>query len=284
MVSILHRGIAFEKILYLPFFPIMSHKKFKGFPVEVEGKVILFSGGSYYKIFDSENSFFKLSKAILDACPNVILLFAGSGDTKEMNEKIDYYHLKGRFIPIGRRLDITEVFEHSDIYLNTYPIGGGLMSQYAAQLGKPIVNYHTSISTPVEDHVCQKQYVRISSDSIEDLVNRVKHFVADKDFRKQFGNEMRNCVVTPLEFNDLFAKCMVSGTNPLPYRVDKAFKTEKLNINDKLAYENATKDFQRFMVKFFGLASLWECPIFILPALYSLVKGNRLVKAIRNNI
>lgn len=41
---------------------------------------------------------------------------------------------------IGDRHDINEVFKHSDIFLNTYPIGGGLMTQYAAANSKPILS------------------------------------------------------------------------------------------------------------------------------------------------
>ena len=116
------RGFKEQQVLYLPFYPIMQRQTFVGFPKEVEGKVILFSGGSYYKIFDVNDTFFIISKALLDACPNVVLLFAGSGDRILLNEKIEQYNLSGRFIPIGQRLDISEVFEHCDIYLKTYPI------------------------------------------------------------------------------------------------------------------------------------------------------------------
>ena len=45
---------------------------------------------------------------------------------------------------IGRRkrmAAIDAVFENCDIYLGTYPICGGLMSQYAAMHAKPILAY-----------------------------------------------------------------------------------------------------------------------------------------------
>ena len=276
-LSIHGRGIPPGKVLYLPFYPIMNHIGFQGFPEEADGKLILFAGGDYYKIFDSEDSFFKLSKLLLDSCPNLLLLFAGSGDKLLMENKIEEYGLKNRFIPIGRRTDITEVFEHCDIFLNTYPIGGGLMSQYAAQLGKPIVSYCTSVSTPVEDLVCQKKRIRISSTTFEELVSRVISLAGNATIRREFGDAIRNCVVTSKEFNNLFARCMKNNTTPLSYK-DELFKIKEYSLKDKIEFENSTKDFHRSIVKILGAASLWYCPDLV----FDVIINKRFITALLN--
>ena len=39
------------------------------------------------------------------------------------------------------RKDISQLFRNCDIYYGTYPLSGGLMCQYAAAFGKPILAY-----------------------------------------------------------------------------------------------------------------------------------------------
>lgn len=281
MLSCLRRGIASDSLLHLPFYPILNPEPFHGFPKGADNKVVLFSGGSYYKIFDTNDTFFKLVRDILDGCPDVVLLFAGSGDGKQLEQKLKQYKLEGRFIPIGHRSDITEVFKHCDIYLNTYPIGGGLMSQYAAQLGKPILSYHTSGITLIEECVCQIEKITISDDTFDAIVNRMKRLSKDGEYRRLYGERIQKCVITPEKFNQLFAQCMESGINPVPYDVLEPFKERKFDIKDKLAFENGSKDFQRLLLKMIGIPSLWQCPAILMSTLKSILKKNRLLKTIK---
>ena len=283
-VSTEQRGLQQSQILHIPFYPIMCHKEFLGFPKEAEGKVVLFSGGNYYKIFDADDSFFKLTKAILDGCPEVVLLFAGFGDVKVLKSKIAEYQLQGRFIPIGQRNDITEVFEHSDIFLNTYPLGGGLMSQYAAQLGKPIVSYYTQGITPTEELVCQTKQISISSTSFDDVVKKVKTLAKDDSLRKAYGEEIQSCVVTEEKFNKLFAKSMESLKNQMLYPTDEPLKLLKLDIKDKLAFDDKIKGLQRMLTKELGVAILWQYPSFAVDSLVYLLNDNRLFTALKNRM
>lgn len=283
-LSTLHRGIAKDKILHIPFYPIMNRTVFKGFPEKASGKVVMFSGASYYKIFDKDDTFFKLTKAILDACPNIVLLFAGFGDAKVLDAKLKKYELEGRFIPIGHRSDITEVFEHCDIFLNTYPMGGGLMSQYAAQLSKPIVNYATVGTFLVEEFVCQTKQMRISDTNFGAVVERVLRLAGDPIYRRLFGQEIHSCVVTPEMFNDLFAQCMRNGKNPMPYAEEEPFVEYINDLQGKLEIENITKGFQISFVKNLGVfLSLIQRPIFVLDAISSVVKSNRFFSVLKNH-
>ncbi len=282
-ITVQKRGLTEDKILLLPFYPIMNHVGFRGYPTEVKGKVIIFSGGSYYKIFDSDDTYFKLVRSILDAIPKTIILYAGFGNTKVLDGKLERYNLKGRFIPIGQRADITEVFEHCDIYLNTYPFGGGLMSQYAAQLGKPIINYYTPDTTPVEEIVCQIKTINISDNSIEGVVKRVGRLVSDIDYRKKYGALIHSCVVSQEQFNFFFDQCMKSGKTPLPYNAQKNFVEHVNNLKGKIEIENLTKDYQIKIVANLGiLQSIIHCPLFVINTIYSTIKQNRFFKALKN--
>lgn len=284
-LSFLKRGIAKDKIIHMPFYPIMNHTAFQGFPDKAKGKIILFSGASYYKIFDKDDTFFKLSKAILDACPMVVLLFAGFGDSSVLNDKLERYGLKDRFLLIGHRTDITEVFEHCDIYLNTYPSSGGLMSQYAAQLSKPIVNYVTSGTSLVEEFVCQIRKIDISDYTIESVVERVSRLANDSSYRDTFGREIRSCVLSPAEFNERFAKCMVDEKSMIIHVENEPFVEHINDLPGKLEIDNITKGYQISFVKTMGfLPALFQRPSFVFDALLSIIKSNRVLKVIKNRL
>lgn len=263
-LSVVHRGIQENKILCLPYYPIINKSSFEGFPNEAKGKIVLFSGASYYKIFDKDDIFFKMSRDILNACPEVVLLFAGNGNKDALNSKLDQYGIKNRFIPIGRRTDIAEVFKHSDIYLNTYPVGGGLMLLYAAQMGKPIVCYRAKTTAGAEDIVCQKHYYNISDDDIPSLVKRMQRLVREENYRRIHGEKIKECIVNRDTFNSLFAEYFETGENRITYEGEVNYERHSLDINDVISYDIINKEFQYNLSRILGVISLWECPSFFI--------------------
>lgn len=283
-LSNVERGVPSDRLFYMPFYPIMNRTGFKGYPKEVDGKVVLFSGGAYYKVYDKDDTYFKMAKDILDSCYNVIILYAGIGDPQKMKEKIEEYGLQQRFLLLGQRSDITEVFEHCDIYLNTFPFGGGLMSQFAAQLGKPIVNYYTPVTAKVEEFVCQQKDIDISDNTIDSLVERVRRLADNKEERIAFGKQIRSCVITPSEFNQKFENCIRTGVNQIPYNDNTTLEEHLMDINDKLNFDADSKEFAREVSKIMGLKTMTAEPLLFLDAISVLLKGNRVLKAIKNNL
>lgn len=260
-LSVGKRGIQKDRILFLPYYPMMKETEFAGFPNEVEGKVKICSGASFYKIIDENDTFFKLNKAILDVNPNAVTLFAGGGDMVMLNSLIEKYGLKGRFIPIGQRNDIFECYKHSDIYLSSYPLGGGLMSQFAAHAGLPILALANSkTSGKIEEMVCQKHWEDMTFDSMDALVAEASRLVNDTSYRQQRGQAMRNCVIDVEEFNHSFQKSVTTGLSQYPLAIDDEVKLHYLSINDKLKLENSTKRYHRSVFSTLGLLGLFSCP------------------------
>ena len=87
-LSVRERGISKDKLLNLPYYPIVSGKAFAGFPEEAKGRVIIFSGGAYYKVYGESDAYFKIVHRIIQDNPDAVLLFAGSGDDKPFREFI----------------------------------------------------------------------------------------------------------------------------------------------------------------------------------------------------
>ena len=283
-LSSLKRGIANDKIFYLPFYPIMNKKGFRGFPEKALGKVKLFSGGAYYKVFDTDDTFFKLTKAILEKCPNIIILYAGIGEPQKMINKIIEYGMESRFLLLGERNDITEVFENCDIYLNTFPFGGGLMSQYAAQLGKPIVNYCTPTTAKVEEFVCQRGYIELSSEIMSDVVDKVKLLSDSVELRDELGKQIKSCVISPDVFCEKFKLCIDTRRNQIPYIDNSSLEEHTMDIQDKLNYDSTSKEFARSISKILGVKTFLLEPLLFFDAIKVVIKDNRLKSVIINNI
>ncbi len=275
-LSVGKRGFDKSQILLLPYYPMMKQTSFCGFPQESEGKVIIFSGASYYKIIDDNDTFFKLNKAILDANPKAVTLFAGGGDRCLIDGLIVKHGLQGRFIPIGQRNDIFECYKHADIYLNSFPLFGGLMAQMAAHAGLPILSFARRDSGIVEEVVCQKKKERITFYDMNDLVDEATRLINDIDYRKERGKAMETCVIRVDEYNTSFSESVDTGKSQYPMTIDKDVKLHYLNVEDKLKLENDTKDFQRTIVLFLGILTFCISPRIWLDGVIVKIKTSKL--------
>lgn len=269
------RGISRDRLLLLPYYPMMKRTSFQGFPEETKGKVIIFSGSSFYKIMDEKDSFFRLNKAILDANPQAVTLFAGGGDMALLSGLVDKYGLQGRFIPIGQRNDIFECFNNADIYLSTYPFFGALMAQYAAHACLPILAYGEKNSGRVEEVVCQKQKEQITYSDWDMLVAESRRLVNDEKYRRERGQAMCNCVIDIDEFNHSFQLSVATRLSQYHIEINENVVPHTRSIDDKLKLENTTKNFHLSIYRVLGLNGLFVCPQFWMDGLVARFKTSR---------
>ena len=129
-VSHYYRNVEKNKIIKLPYYPIINKEfQFEGFPEEVQNKKIIFSGGSLYKTLGAENKYYKIVDYLLKKHNDIVFIYAGYGDCSELNKLILKY--PNRVFHINERKDLFEMMRHSYLYLSTFPMIGGLMTQYA---------------------------------------------------------------------------------------------------------------------------------------------------------
>ena len=275
-LSVGRRGIPRDRMLLMPYYPMMKSMPFEGFPKEVENKVIIFSGASFYKIIDEHDTFFKLNKAILDANPNAVTLFAGGGDISMLNGLIEKYGLQGRFIPIGHRNDVYECFKHSDIYLSTFPYYGALMAQFAAHASLPILAYAESTSGRVEEVVCQKHKDEISFMNTDALVGESIRLVNDKIYREQRGQDIRKCVIDKDEFNRVFKLSVNLGTSQYHIEIEEEIPLHYLSVIDKLKLERTSKVFARTVYHILDFYGIFICPQLWVDGLLARVRLSRI--------
>ena len=257
------RGLNKQQLLLQPMHPIMSKSTFEGFPIETTDKVVIFSGGAFYKVSGGDGEYFSLVKQILNENQNVVFLFAGNGDSHIIDDFIKKNKFERRFILLGHRSDINEVFSHIDIYMGTYPTGGGLMTQYAAMHGKPILNYKTKHEgLEVEEIVCQNINCKITFIDKKLFFIEAKRLINDVEYRDLKGVEVKACLYTPEQFNETLFNTITTNQNQKKYQ---NVRIEYDNIFDQyVKNKNTIQNHKSFLIKNFKLQTLILFPrIFI---------------------
>lgn len=216
-VSLEKRKLKDNQLLYLPFYPILPKHEvcFQGFPLQTENKTIIFTGGAYYKMFGNNDLFFKIVDSLLELSENAVVLIAGGGDISRMNKKLSKLKNKGRVLLIGNRKDISEVFKACDIYLDTYPIRGGLMEQYASLYGKPILAFSDfqhwgdskeNMLQDIGNGVCGYNDWKYFMEYAKSIMN-------DIQFRNKEGRKSIHWVPSDDDFNRLFKYLVTTHSN-----------------------------------------------------------------------
>ena len=257
-IAVKERHVPPERILYLPFYPIMDETEGKGLPKECEGKVVILSGGSFFKIVDKEDKFFKLSKELLAQNPQAIIVYPGGGDSAYVQTKLKEYGIESRFLLLGWRDDICELFRQCDIFLNTYPHGGGTMSLYAAFLRKPILSYMPDgqCSNPIEMFVCQKRTYKVSSLGDEEFLMEAQRLINVKEYRIAKAEQTYDCVMSIESFNATFKEMSISHMNCIPFKIDD-FIGDTTNLTNKnIEYNKQWGEYQLRLVALAGVNSI----------------------------
>ena len=188
-LSCCYRGIPKEQLILLPYYPYIDRaKEFEGFPFPVEeGDFIIFSGGTLYKTIDiKENLYYKMVEYCLNEFHNTKFWYAGRGEDRhavELKKLQKRYEGRVYWSEEGRS-DLFQVLQHVDLYLNTYPVGGGLMLQYAAAAGRiPLIFYRTIESRTMT--LIGQEKLGIEFNDIKSWKEEVSKLIEDKEYRKR---------------------------------------------------------------------------------------------------
>lgn len=202
-LSVKARGVSANVLLLQPYYPIQSESRFLGFDVDVSNKVVGFSGSAFHKIYGRGGKFLELIKKALVDNENFIFLMAGEGYNKPILDFIKTNRFEDRFILLGHRKDIDQVIKNIDIFINTYPISGGLMTQLAVLNNKALISYSSpdlSVNF-VEDFLNvdrEKVYSIKNEKAFSDEINKL---ISDKKFREENADRYRDSIPTVEEFN-----------------------------------------------------------------------------------
>lgn len=220
-VSVQQRGFKKEQLLMVPFYPANENRPFEGFPEGCEGKLVIFSGGDYYKTFDESGIYWRLIKQILDKHKDVVFLFATKRTPKGDESILDFIkenYFEDRFFYINYRQDIFQVFVHCDIYMGTCPISGSLMSQLAAINAKPILQFYPQ-GTPddeTEQALCINDKFRISYCSEREFLEEADRLVDNAEYRKKRGERLKEAMMQPDDFDAIVERSLLFNESQIP--------------------------------------------------------------------
>lgn len=231
-LSYKYRQIPKEKLVILPFYPYIDKtKEFEGFPADVAGKRIVFSGGALYKTFSEDKLYYRMVSDILEKYSDTVFMYAGYGDNSRLKELAAQF--SGRVFQMEERKDLYQILKRSFIYMNTYPISGGLMTQYAAAAGVlPLTLY---VSNECEGLLLNQEKTGVFFKSYADLMAEVDRIFTDDDYRRERQKYMENCLITENEFKDTLQQIIRSGRSRFAFEdITADLSTETYDERSKM--------------------------------------------------
>lgn len=203
------RGIPLKKIYKLPYYPIItSFCDFQGFPQEAENKVKILAAGSEYK-FHGSNWFFDTCDWILKNHENVVILFLG-GKSSQIEHFVSEKGLEGKFILAGYRKDFVECMKRVDMFLNSFPMGGGLVGLTAINLGVPVISHFdetNALQNSIRSFLGAEDIDSpISFEDDDKLKVYVTKLINDSTFRKKEGSRMKEMAQTEERFTQMLGQ------------------------------------------------------------------------------
>ena len=191
-ISHFYRHIPKHKIILLPYYPYISSDIFMGFPFNSLGKKIIFSGGDIYKTIDKKLTFYKMIYKILKNNVDTIFLYAGR-DSNIIIEKMTKL-FPNRFYFVSERNDLFQVMKNITIYLSTYPMIGGLMTQYAVMAGKLPLSLRKGKEN--EGILIDQEKRNIDYNTAKELVNDANKLLSDSKYLNMREKMLEGSVIS----------------------------------------------------------------------------------------
>lgn len=168
-----------------------------GLPFDVENTRYIFSGGALYKTLgDKDNTYYRIIEHILNCNADIKFIYAGAGDDSELKKIIKKF--PNRAFHLEERKDFYYIIQNCTLYLNTYPMFGGMMMKYSALAHKlPITLKHGSDSNGLLLH---QEDCHIEYHSYEDLIADVDQLLANKDYLHEREKLLEGAVITEERF------------------------------------------------------------------------------------
>lgn len=240
------RKINKNKLLLLPFYPYDSpQKEFGGFPFDSEGKKVIYSGGQLYKL-DGSEQYYQMAKYILDNYKEAIILYTGFGDInyeRKLREWIVDNNFQNRFYFKPERKDIDEIMKNCYFYLNTYPVSGGLMTQYAIKNKKvpiTLTDYKYHMMQLVIGYDADDRFI---FDKYSDAIKEIDKLMVDEEYCKKRGEMISKKVISKSEFVEELGNLINNHTTKYMSYIDgKDYFNYK-----KIASERSRNDYMTLM-------------------------------------
>lgn len=197
--QVYERGIDRSKIIKLGVNVMVDADEgdHSGLPFDPEKEKYLFSGGALYKTLgDERRDYYRIVDHVLGGHPDVFFLYAGEGDRSEMDKILRKY--PERAFLISERKDFYWLIRHCTLYLNTYPMFGGMMMKYAALAGKiPVTLKHEN---DADGLLLDQASRRIEYETYEELTSDVDRLLSEPEYLKEREMLLQGSVISEERF------------------------------------------------------------------------------------
>ncbi len=203
-IALQYRKIDSEKLLILPFYPDSREMyAFEGLPFDDRKRRFVFSGGSIYKIDGATNNLYEeIVRHILDQDSNMCFVYAGNGKSEILDRIKQGY--PDRFYQIDERKDLDALLQRAYIYLSTYPLGGGVLTQFACKNGCIPITFcdePNGITDP-KTYLINPDKVHFSFYRKEDLFSEIDKLIHDNQYYDEAKKNLKDLVITKEEFQE----------------------------------------------------------------------------------
>lgn len=261
-ISLEKRLFSKRRLLNLPFYPIKPRiSRFEGFPEVPSDAIIVFCGGSEYKMMRSDDIFFTLMDEILSLSQRVHIMVAGITADSKFAVKVSSMKHANRVHLIGNRKDIYEVFRHCDIFLSSYPFIGGLMTQYAAIHSRPILAYcEDGDRGLVEFMINHKSHLYHSKVGLPAFLEYARHLIESEAFRLQEGKIVEDSIIKENDFNSALKNIIENKSSNFIFEVEKPDYDAMIDFYLDIETQNGPKVRSELMIDLINDRTLssWE--------------------------
>lgn len=233
-IAYYYRKIPVEKLAMLDVNLYINHSlEIEDFPFDVSKHRYIFSGGQLYKTLgDPENKYYHIIDEILTKNKDMMFVYAGEGDDSQICI-LEQKHM-GRVFLLHERKDFYQIIENCTLYLNTYPMFGGLMMRYAANAGKlPITLRHNNDADGI---LINQAELGIEYDDAEQLIEDVDFMLKNEKYLHQREQKLIGSVMTETCFVRNVRMLIETKTTEFNYNIEEidtlAFREEYYNRFD----------------------------------------------------
>lgn len=204
-----YRKVNSEKLVYLPYYPILNeYEIFQGFPESIKNKKVILSGGATYKTLDNNNTFYNIVESLLDKHNDVAFMYLSNDTVKQLDSLKNKY--PQRVVHLSERSDLIEVMKHSRLFLNTYPISGGLMVQYAAISGCIPVTFKREWDDDAVGLLKNENVLNEIFTVKSKFIDEIGRLLEDENYFKEKKKMLEGQVLTPADFAKGLQKILIN--------------------------------------------------------------------------
>lgn len=195
-----YRKILPDRMITLPYYPATREKyAFEGFTFDVKKHPFVFSGGSSYKI-EGKTTYEEMVRYILKKYKDIKFVFASNDENETLKKLCEDF--PKQFFHIAERKDLDAILQHAKFYLSTYPITGGLMTQYALQNQCIPITLCDEImgETDPKTMMLEPQKVNFVFYKKEDVLLEIDRLMSNESYYLKRKAELENQIISEEEF------------------------------------------------------------------------------------